>query len=124
MSTDEVAKAEAEAHPFLATQDPNALSNSLLPILTKDWPAACLDMAKAAEDAPKRPPDANALVSGMQLPLLRHDEVVQCSICKRMLLREALDKHKARGPHHTLCRTPSPPHPRPHHTMALDDAVT
>ena len=81
-------------------------------------------MAKAAEDAPKRPPDANALVSGMQLPLLRHDEVVQCSICKRMLLREALDKHKARGPHHTLCRTPSPPHPRPHHTMALDDAVT
>jgi hypothetical protein len=81
-------------HPFLMTQNPSALSDSLLPILTKDWPAACVEMAKAAEAAPPRQPDANSLVSGMQLPLLRHDEVVQCSNCKRMLLREALEKHK------------------------------
>lgn len=91
--------ADQQPHPFLVTQDPNALQNELLPILTQDWPAACVEAAKAAEAAPPKPPDATALVSGMQLPLLRNDEVVQCPSCKRMLLREAMEKHKARrGP--------------------------
>ena len=103
MSTDDsssnaLAAAEPDAHPFLHTQDPSALSESLLPVLTQAWPAACLDMARAAETVPPRPPDANAQMSGVCLPLLRHDEVVQCPSCKRMLLREAMEKHKARAP--------------------------
>lgn len=90
--------AERAAHPYLSsTQDPEALTGLLLPVLTKPWPAACLAAAKAAEAAPPRSLDASA--SGQTLPLLRQDEVVdslvQCPSCKRMLLRDAFQKHKA-----------------------------
>ena len=84
------------AHPFLTcTQDPCALSDTLLPVLTETWPVNCLDMAKAAAAPPVVILDA--ALSGTQLPLLQHEDVVQCSSCKRMLL------HEAHGRHQTMC---------------------
>ena len=87
---------ETATHPFLASlQDPCALSDTFLPLLTGTWPANCLNMAKAAEEAALfQIPDAAAVESAVQLPLLQHQDIVQCASCKRMLLREALERHR------------------------------
>jgi hypothetical protein len=109
-------KAAEDAVPALltATDDPNAL----LPVLSQPWSTKCMEQAKAAESARPQPERADAAMSGVQLPLLRQEDVVQCSSCKRMLLRAAMDKHKVSTrsgispcvhsvPHHSLTERPS-----------------
>ena len=90
-------KAAERAVPALlaSAQDEQSLSDKLLPLLTKPWSAAATEMAKKAESAPARPSNVDALMSGVELPLLRQEDVVQCELCKRMLLREAMEKHMA-----------------------------
>ena len=93
-----VAAAERAAPAFLASaQDPSALSDVLLPVLTQPWSARSLELARKAENAPAQNAHAEKLMSGVQLPLMDEMDVIQCDNCKRMLLRESMDKHKVRA---------------------------
>ena len=113
-----VAAAERAAPAFLAAaQDASALSDVLLPVLTQPWSARSLEMARKAENAPAQNAQADTLMSGVQLPLHSDMDVIQCDNCKRMLLRESMDKHKvcaaAAASAKCCCALHAPPCPLP-----------
>ena len=92
---EDLAAATRAVPPFLLTQDPDALADTLLPVLTKPWPAACEALVRKAGAGPMGPDLDHGLMGGTQLPLLSAPQLVQCAQCFRMVLRDVFEAHRS-----------------------------
>lgn len=93
-------EALATVREFCATRDPAALSEQLLPALTRPWPEKCEAYWALQGEADES--EATNRFNGMRsawLPLYQQEQLVQCTRCKRMLFIDTFETHQA------VCKT-------------------
>ncbi|KAL1504623.1 hypothetical protein AB1Y20_008406 [Prymnesium parvum] len=92
----DISEAVRQLPPLLQTTDLSALTNKLLPILSKPWPEACEKaLLSESEKASIFGSRATLSMRSPFLPLLQQEQLVSCQNCRRIILVDCFEEHKA-----------------------------